>query len=143
MLEQHTTRGLLVWRKVDNFTAFTDGATSWVNGPYGVQSRPNGQRFAWKRDPIGGQGPSSGVTPPPSTPPRLAIPTEYVHPVVDPPAHDRRFWCSKLVTRRFGSAEKAKRLLGFETTTSVREGLQRVIDWRQARGVEGTPRIAN
>jgi len=49
----------------------------------------------------------------------------------------------KLVTRRFGSAEKAKRLLGFETTTSVREGLQRVIDWRRARGVGATPSIAN
>src|SRR6185437_1407879 len=33
---QHTTNGLLVWRKADNFTAFTDGAQSWVNGPYGV-----------------------------------------------------------------------------------------------------------
>ncbi len=50
---------------------------------------------------------------------------------------------SKLVTRRFGSAEKAKQLLGFEATTSVREGLQRLIDWRRARGVGATPSIAN
>src|SRR5579859_7918852 len=29
---QHTTRGLLVWRKSDNGTAFTDGAQTWVVG---------------------------------------------------------------------------------------------------------------
>jgi hypothetical protein len=50
--EQHTSGGLLVWRKVDNFTAFTDGGTSWVNGPEGLQSRPNGERFSWEKDPV-------------------------------------------------------------------------------------------
>src|SRR5947199_3454299 len=37
--EQHTAGGLMVWRKSDNFTAFTDGGTSWINGPNGLQSR--------------------------------------------------------------------------------------------------------
>ena len=46
---QKTTGGLLVWRKRDNFTAFTDGHRSWVAGPYGVQSRLNTERFAWER----------------------------------------------------------------------------------------------
>lgn len=50
--EQQTSGGLMVWRKVDNFTAFTDGATSWIAGPNGLQSRPNGERFAWEQDPI-------------------------------------------------------------------------------------------
>jgi hypothetical protein len=50
--EQHTTGGLMVWRKADNFTAFTDGGTSWINGPNGLQSRPNTERFAWERDPL-------------------------------------------------------------------------------------------
>lgn len=45
---QATTRGLLVWRKADNWTAFTDGGTTWINGPYGLQSRPNDRRFAWE-----------------------------------------------------------------------------------------------
>ncbi len=45
---QQTTRGLLVWRKLDNVTAFTNGATTWVNGPYGVQSRPADGWFAWE-----------------------------------------------------------------------------------------------
>src|SRR5687767_13811401 len=50
--EQRTSGGLLVWRKVDNFTAFTDGGTTWVNGPNGLQSRPNNERFAWEKDPV-------------------------------------------------------------------------------------------
>ena len=50
---QHTTKGLLAWRKADNFTAFTDGARTWINGPYGVQERANGQRFPWEANPDG------------------------------------------------------------------------------------------
>src|ERR671932_731782 len=42
---QHTTKGMLVWRKADNFTAFTDGFRSWVNGPFGIQQRLNSERF--------------------------------------------------------------------------------------------------
>ena len=51
---QMTTRGMLVWRKADNFTAFTDGSHTWVNGPYGVQERLNTERFSWE----GGSGDS-------------------------------------------------------------------------------------
>ncbi len=47
---QQTTSGLLVWRKADNWTAFTDGFRSWVNGPYGLQVRLNTQRFSWEGD---------------------------------------------------------------------------------------------
>src|ERR1700687_5456931 len=28
---QTTTRGLLMWNKADNWTAFTDGTTTWIN----------------------------------------------------------------------------------------------------------------
>jgi hypothetical protein len=45
---QHTTGGLLVWRKLDNWTAFTDGARTWVAGPFGLQTRLNGERFDWE-----------------------------------------------------------------------------------------------
>jgi hypothetical protein len=48
---QMTTNGLLVWRKSDNFTAFTDGYRTWVNGPFGVQMRLNSQRFFWEGNP--------------------------------------------------------------------------------------------
>lgn len=47
---QQTTKGLMAWRKADNWTAFTNGATTWVNGPHGVQIRPNDQRFAWEAE---------------------------------------------------------------------------------------------
>jgi hypothetical protein len=47
---QATTNGLLVYRKTDNWTAFTDGGTTWINGPNGVESRPNGRRFCWEPD---------------------------------------------------------------------------------------------
>jgi uncharacterized protein YkwD len=46
---QQTSGGLLVWRKADNFTAFTDGSRTWVNGPYGLQTRANSERFSWEK----------------------------------------------------------------------------------------------
>jgi hypothetical protein len=51
----HGKGGLLVWRKADNWTAFTDGSTTWVNGPNGLQQRSNDQRFAWEADAAGHQ----------------------------------------------------------------------------------------
>lgn len=45
---QETAGGLLVWRKADNFTAFTDGYRTWVNGPFGVQERLNTETFPWE-----------------------------------------------------------------------------------------------
>jgi len=38
---QQTTRGRLIWRQADNWTAFTDRSTTWVSGPGGVVPRPN------------------------------------------------------------------------------------------------------
>src|SRR5450756_2449931 len=46
--EQHTTTGLMAWRKADNWTAYTNGYWTWVNGPVGVQSRLNTERFPWE-----------------------------------------------------------------------------------------------
>jgi hypothetical protein len=48
---QHTTGGLLVWRKSDNWTAFTDGYRTWINGPHGLEERLNSQRFPWESNP--------------------------------------------------------------------------------------------
>lgn len=50
---QHTTGGLLVWRKADNFTAFTDGTYTWVAGPHGIEERLNARRFSWEANPDG------------------------------------------------------------------------------------------
>jgi hypothetical protein len=47
--EQRTsTGGLLVWRKADNWTAFTDGYRTWINGPEGLQERLNTERLSWE-----------------------------------------------------------------------------------------------
>lgn len=70
---QETTKGLLAWRKLDNWTAFTDGYRTWVNGPYGIQKRLNTQRFPWEGDAasypvVGGSAPfAPQSTPTPST----------------------------------------------------------------------------
>lgn len=48
---QHTAGGLLAWRKADNWTAFTNGYLTWVNGPRGVVRRLNSQRFPWEANP--------------------------------------------------------------------------------------------
>jgi hypothetical protein len=45
---QETTGGLLVWRKADNWTAFTDGYHTWLNGPQGLEQRLNTERFPWE-----------------------------------------------------------------------------------------------
>ncbi|HEV7213541.1 MAG TPA: hypothetical protein VGP33_00340, partial [Chloroflexota bacterium] len=50
---QLTSGGLLVWRKADNWTAFTDGYHTWVNGPAGLQERLNTQRFTFEANPSG------------------------------------------------------------------------------------------
>ena len=61
---QHTTGGLLAWRKADNWTAFTDGYRTWVNGPNGLQQRLNTERFEWEADyaAISGQATASALT---------------------------------------------------------------------------------
>ena len=63
--EQPTTGGLLVWRKADNWTAFTDGYRTWLNGPAGLQVRLNGDPpFPWEHD--------SASSPPPAPVPSSA-----------------------------------------------------------------------
>jgi len=70
---QHTTNGLMAWRKLDNWTAFTNGYMTWINGPNGVQSRLNGQRFSWEANPdglplVGGSAPAVAPLAPTPTP---------------------------------------------------------------------------
>jgi hypothetical protein len=80
--EQRTSGGLLVWRKADNFTAFTDGGTTWVNGPNGLQSRPNDERLSWELEPVGParSSPSPTPRPLPTLPPRGTLSAEPVAP---------------------------------------------------------------
>jgi hypothetical protein len=50
---QATTNGLLTWQKVDNLTTFTDGTQTWIDGPFGLETRPSMQRFWWEPNPEG------------------------------------------------------------------------------------------
>ena len=45
---QRTTGGLLVWRRADNWTAFTDGYRTWSVGPQGLQQQSNAASFGWQ-----------------------------------------------------------------------------------------------
>jgi D-alanyl-D-alanine carboxypeptidase len=45
---QLTTTGMMVWRKIDNWTAFTNGSRTWLNGPLGLQDRANENRYGWE-----------------------------------------------------------------------------------------------
>ncbi len=47
---QQTTGGLLVWRKADNWTAFTDGYRTWINGPNGLEQRLNTEFLPWEAE---------------------------------------------------------------------------------------------
>ena len=74
---QQTTGGLLVWRKADNFTAFTDGYRSWINGPYGLVQRLNTERFEWEAD----YAPGGGIATPTPTPTPIQTPEPTPSPM--------------------------------------------------------------
>lgn len=83
--EQRTSSGLMVWRAADNWTAYTDGYRTWINGPNGLEQRLNAQRFPWEPD-AGAPGttlvpPPAPLAPPPPAPVALAPGTELGLPV--------------------------------------------------------------
>ena len=81
---QQTTGGLMVWRKCDNWTAFTNGSTTWLNGPTGLVTRPNaGPLFPFEASncPAGPAGPPPGPSaPPPPAPAQPPAPTATAIP---------------------------------------------------------------
>ena len=62
---QQTTGGLMAWRKADNWTAFTDGYRTWINGPNGLVQRLNTERFDWEADYEAVTAPQPVATPEP------------------------------------------------------------------------------
>ncbi|MCY4438155.1 MAG: hypothetical protein OXE05_12575 [Chloroflexi bacterium] len=85
---QHTTGGLLAWRKADNRTAFTDGYRTWINGPNGLVQRLNTERFEWEADYAPGGGiatPTPTPIPPPTPTPPPATPTPAPPPATPTP----------------------------------------------------------
>jgi hypothetical protein len=59
----HGRGGLLVWRRLDNWTGFTDGHRTWTIGPYGLELRLNTERFCWEPDAAPGRCLPSGGRP--------------------------------------------------------------------------------
>ncbi|MYB77670.1 MAG: hypothetical protein F4X83_11395 [Chloroflexi bacterium] len=90
---QQTTGGLLVWRKADNWTAFTDGYRTWINGPNGLVQRLNTERFSWEADYAPGGGiaaPKSATTPATmATPAPRPVTNPATAPTPDPEAQSR------------------------------------------------------
>jgi hypothetical protein len=104
---QRTENGLLVWRKLDNFTAFTDGYRTWVNGPFGIQERLNTERFDWE------------AVPPPA-PPQPVAPPQYAAPVVGYSIDHTTVAPNQCVTARWNVANaRAVYLLGAGSDASA------------------------
>ena len=78
---QQITGGLLVWRKADNWTAFTDGYRTWINGPNGLVQRLNTERFEWEAD----YAPGGGIATPTPVPAPTPAPVSALFPA--PPAN--------------------------------------------------------
>jgi len=82
--QQHTNKGLMAWRKADNWTAFTNGYKTWINGPSGLQNRLNSDRFPWEKDPPAA-APAAPVQPASQPAPSAAVaPPEEWPPYVGP-----------------------------------------------------------
>jgi hypothetical protein len=77
--QQHTTKGLMAWRKADNWTAFTNGYMTWINGPTGLVSRLNTDRFPWEHDQAA-----------PAAPSRVGLAAAYPNPAITPGLADPR-----------------------------------------------------
>ena len=79
---QQSTGGLMAWRKADNWTAFTDGYRTWINGPNGLVQRLNTERFPWEADYAPGGGIATPV--PTATPQQTPLPVPTVRPTPQP-----------------------------------------------------------
>ncbi|MDE2929553.1 MAG: hypothetical protein OXQ27_01355 [Chloroflexota bacterium] len=83
---QRTTGGLMAWRKADNWTAFTDGFRTWINGPNGLVMRLNTERFEWEADYAPGGGVATPIPVPTPSPTPAPEPTAAPTPLPPPPA---------------------------------------------------------
>ncbi len=119
---QQTTGGLMAWRKADNWTAFTDGYRTWINGPNGLVVRLNTERFEWEADyeTITNSQPVATPTPEPTPVPTIAtpspiptapspapIPTARPQPSFDPQRYlgqGNRYNCSDFTYQRQAQA---------------------------------------
>jgi hypothetical protein len=136
---QRSTKGELIWRPSDSATLFTDGTTTWISGPYGLQTRAADQRFDW-------EVPTAPVAAPPaaSGPPPAA--TTPAAPTLDPALASRCFRISSelivehsagvspdVVGRAYGALQK------FCHEAAVEHGVKGVdcFEWAFRRALAG------
>lgn len=73
--EQRSARGLLVWDKAKNLTAYTDGATTYYRCPTTIAQRPASEAFdCASLNPTPTQVPSTATPVPPTRVPSTATP---------------------------------------------------------------------
>jgi len=108
---QQTSNGLMAWRKVDNWTAFTNGSSTWINGPTGVQSRTNDERFDW-------EAPTPPSSPPPPAPVEYPVKGKIVDLIVAASQESYNF----VMTLTFPSATMLEKELGTPTRMMVKWG---------------------
>ncbi|HEX2186069.1 MAG TPA: hypothetical protein VHN78_11255, partial [Chloroflexota bacterium] len=84
---QAAAGGLMIWRSADNWTAFTDGYQTWINGPFGLEQRLNSERFPWE-PPMEASAPSVAASAAPVAPaPAMPVPAPIAEaPVAAAPA---------------------------------------------------------
>jgi hypothetical protein len=87
---QRTTGGLLVLRQSDRRAGFTDGGRTWLQGPEGIVTRPNEERFAWEPDATTATPVAAATTPPPpAAPTPVPAATKPAAPASPPTATPR------------------------------------------------------
>jgi hypothetical protein len=103
--EQRTTTGLLVWRKRDNWTAFTDGYRTWINGPRGLEVRLNTERFPWEPDATAPGTTVIAPAPAPAEPAPLVAGTQLGLPVTGPTLQFTALAFERVAPRGAGTRE--------------------------------------
>ena len=73
-MTQPTTRGILTLRSTDQAVTFSDGQTTWLFGPNGLESRPSGSRLAWES---AGTGQNAGGAATATATPAYSTPSVY------------------------------------------------------------------
>lgn len=135
---QRTSAGLMVWRKADNWTAYTDGSTTWVNGPVGVQERPNEERFEWEDKPAEVAGVQATPAPrsapaqesrPAPTPEATAVPAPKLKNLFEATGSVRKQFVLREIININGIEIRGKELLAADYAINVFKTIQRVPEY--------------
>ena len=103
-LNQPTSRGMMTFRPGDLVTAFSDGQTTWLFGPRGLESRPSASRLPWETGGTSATGTTSAASTSPTSPTGPLPPTLAPSPAALTPLPIRLDGDSTTTTRPFDLA---------------------------------------